>query len=419
MPGAPGAASTTGAAVSGLGIALLLALAGGLILNLMPCVFPVIGLKVMGFMHDAGGHPARARLHSAVFSLGIVLSFMALAVVMLGLRAAGESIGWGFQLQSPPFVAMLALLFVAVGLNFAGVFHLGARLTQLGGITAPTVPGSFGAGVLATVAATPCTAPFMGSAIGFTLERSAPEVLLVFAVLGAGMALPYLGLGLSPALLRWLPRPGAWMESFKQALAFPMFAAVAWLAWVLALQIGVNPLLWLLVACTVLAAALWVFGRWRSPSARGIAAALAALAVWLAWPGPAEPGAQRQGGTASASSLPASWESYSDAGLAAHIAAGRPVFVDFTAAWCISCQVNKKLALESDAVLAAFDALGIVRMRADWTNRDPEITAALARHGRNGVPLYLVYGRSGAVTVLPELLTPGLVLDALNRAASG
>ncbi len=400
---------------------------GGAILNLMPCVFPVIGLKVLGFAEaaaDERGAARAMRIGAAAFAAGVLVSFWLLAGLMLGLRAAGESVGWGFQLQSPGFVAAMALLFVAVGLNFSGVFEFGVALTRLGGVGGASPWGAFGAGVLAVLVATPCTAPFMGSALGFTLSQPPAWTMAVFTAIGLGMALPYVLLGAFPAWVRRLPRPGRWMQTLRQVLAFPMYATAAWLAWVLVQQAGADALLRLLLAAVVLAAAAWAWGLWANGAPRrlglasvALGAAAVSVAALLAPVLDAVPGA----GAAAGSPAPAArgaglaWEPWSDARVEAALGEGRPVFVDFTAAWCVSCQANKKLVLERDAVVEAMRARGVVTLRADWTQRDPAITAALARHGRNGVPLYLVF-RPGArdPAVLPELLTVATVVDALR-----
>ena len=443
-----------GASASGAGLTLAIAAAfgvvGGLILNLMPCVFPVIGLKVLGFAGHAGADRRAARRGALAFAAGVLASFWVLAALLVGLREAGQAVGWGFQLQSPPFVAAMALLFVAIGLNLAGVFEFGLRLTQLGGAEAGAAgrggpAGSFASGVLAVLVATPCTAPFMGSALGYTLGRPAVEVFTVFAAIAIGMALPYVVLGFNPGALRWLPRPGRWMESFRQLLAFPMFATVAWLAWVLGLQAGVDAVLALAMGAVLVAMAAWLYGRFvQAPggSRRALAGvfALSSLAagLWLAWPADdavAPSGATGAGSAAPATALPGaipgaspvgeagggaqpapSWGVWSVAEVERARVAGRPVFVDFTAAWCVSCQANKKLVLERASVAAEMERLGVLRLRADWTQRDPAITTALASHGRNGVPLYLLYLPGEAQPrVLPEILTVGLVLGELSR----
>ena len=412
----------------------------------MPCVFPVVGLKVMGFV---GHGPTQARRAAIAFAVGVLASFLGLAGLLLALRAAGEAVGWGFQLQSPMFVALLGLLFVAIALNFAGLFEVGMSLTRLGGVEAAItagsparpgggLPGAFGSGVLAVLVATPCTAPFMGSALGFTLGEPAPVVLAVFAAIAAGMALPYLVLGFAPALIARLPRPGRWMESLRQFMAFPMLASAAWLAWVLGQQAGIDAVFGLAIGAVLLALAGWIFGRFVQPAAGGgrplataLALCLALLGVWVALqPLPASPSAAgavpAAGGAAApvtadaASATPGAapateWQPWSEARVAQAIAQGQPVFIDFTAAWCVSCQANKRLALERDAVREAFARAGVLRLRADWTRQDPAITAALARHGRNGVPLYLLHRPGQAQPlVLPEILTPGLLLEALG-----
>ena len=414
-----------------LGLVLAGSLLGGLLLNLMPCVFPVVGLKVLGFMQDAGGEPRRARHNALAFAGGVVVMFVGLAALMLILRSAGQVVGWGFQLQSPAVVSVLSLLFLALGLNFSGVYEIGLRLTTLGGAQNDLAPNadrashsavqSFASGLLAAVVATPCTAPFMGAAVGFTLTAAPAVALLVFAAIGLGMAVPYLLLGLYPALLARLPRPGRWMETLRQGLAFPMYATAVWLAWVLGAQLGVDAMLRVGLAGVLVAAGAWWWGRTPTPSAWGTqvpAAILVAGAIALAWPGVDDRAttglAARDASTSGVGQSPA-WQAWSPDAVAAARRAGRSVFVDFTAAWCISCQANKKLVLESESIRRAFAAQDVLLLRADWTRQDPVITAALADFGRNGVPLYLVYrpGRDAA-QVLPELLTSAIVLDALT-----
>jgi thiol:disulfide interchange protein DsbD len=435
FPGAGGSASPAPAGALTLAVALVFSVIGGLILNLMPCVFPVIGLKVLGFARHAQSHRDESRRGALVFGAGVLVSFWVLGASLLALRAAGEAAGWGFQLQSPSFVALMALLFVAIGMNFAGVFEVGVRLTQLGGLEAGAqrdagAAGTFGSGVLAVLVATPCTAPFMSSALGYTLGRPAAEVMLVFTGLALGMALPYLLLGFFPQALRWLPRPGRWMESFKQFLAFPMFATAAWLAWVLGLQAGLNAVLALAIGAVLVALAAWLYGRFvqvQGATHRALAALLGVLAlaggIWLALPagsdggqgGANSTGATTGGGGGEARGADADWEPWSAEAVVKAVAAGRTVFVDFTAAWCVSCQANKALVLARDPVAAEMRARNVLHLRADWTNRDAAITAELAAHGRNGVPLYLVY-RPGEATprVLPEILTSAIVLEALG-----
>jgi thiol:disulfide interchange protein DsbD len=401
----------------------LFAFLGGLILNLMPCVFPVLSIKVLGFLEQAEQSPSLSRRHGWVFLGGVLVSFWALVAVLLGLRAAGEQLGWGFQLQSPAFVVVLGLVFFVVGLYFLGTFEVGGALMNVGrGLAAQSgYAGSFFSGVLATVAATPCTAPFMGSAVGFALLQPAPTAVALFTALAVGMGFPYVLFAGSPRLLRLLPRPGRWMESLKQALAFPLFATTIWLAWVLGQQRGLDAAIALLCACLFLGVAGWLLVRWprhgTAPRPFRLARVTAVLAVlasaWLAVAatrGEATPAAT---GAFTVASIP-----YDRERIAALQAEGRPVFVDFTAAWCLTCKVNEKVLFSSNAVLAAFHKRNVQLMIADWTNGDERITRALAEFGRSGVPFYLLYPpKAGAAPLpLPELLTPGIVLEALNRA---
>jgi thiol:disulfide interchange protein/DsbC/DsbD-like thiol-disulfide interchange protein len=426
------AAFTSGArdsmAASTLSGALVFAMIGGLILNLMPCVFPVVGLKLLGFAGEGARGSRAARLNATVFAAGVVVSFWVLAVILLGLRATGEAAGWGFQLQSPTFVVAMAMLFVAIGLNLSGVFEFGTRLTRLGGIAnASTSVSAFASGVLAVLVATPCSAPFMGTALGYTLGQSTLEALLVFTAIGIGMALPYLLLGWFPAWQRWLPKPGRWTESLRQFLAFPMYATAAWLAWVLGQQVGIDAVLGLAIGAVLLAMSAWIYGRfvqvastYRVPATTAALLA-AAVAVYLAIAPAARDAAtgtgrsERAGADRAASAGASDWEAWSEQRVNDAIRAGQPVFVDFTAAWCVSCQVNERLVLAREPVAAEMARRKVLKLRADWTQRDPAITAALAKYGRNGVPLYLMFVPGEAVPrVLPELLTSGIVLDTLN-----
>ena len=413
---AGGAGTAPGASGLGFGAALGFALVGGLLLNLMPCVFPILSIKVLGFV-EGRREPAALRAHGLAFGAGVVVSFLALAGLLLALRAAGGALGWGFQLQSPLVVAGLAVLMTGLALSLSGVVELGQGLAAAGGRLdrGRGLGGAFASGVLATVVATPCTAPFMGAALGFALAQPAPAALAVFAVLGVGMALPYVALAFRPGWLDRLPRPGPWMETLKQALAFPLLATAAWLVWVFANQAGVDAAGLLLVALVLVGMGAWAWGRRDRVQTRagraaaralgivatGGAVALVAVASALS---PAEAATGADGG----------WEPYDAAAVAALVDAGRPVFVDVTAAWCLTCQVNKRTALHTDAVQDAFRRAGVTAVRADWTNEDPEITAFLDRFGRSGVPLYVYFpGGAADPVLLPEVLTPGLVLDAL------
>jgi thiol:disulfide interchange protein DsbD len=400
----------------GLLAALALAFLGGLVLNLMPCVLPVLSLKVLGFVRHAG-EEGRAWRHGLAFTAGVLLSFWALAGLLLSLRAAGEQVGWGFQLQSPTFVVFLVALFFVLALNLLGVFEVGASLVAAGNLGARRtgLGASFWSGALATIVATPCTAPFMGSALGFGLSQTAAVSLAVFTSLALGMAAPYLVLSLHPGWLRFVPRPGAWMEWFKQLMGFFLMATVAALVWLFGRQVGVDGMAALLAALVAIGLGAWIYGRASSsPSSRrqllGSAAAAALVTVGLL------AGLSRAGAAAPAAE-PGEWVAWSEEGVAAHRAAGRSVLVDFTADWCLTCQVNERVALRDPEVQARLREEGVVVMRADWTRHDPRITEALASHGRQGVPLYVLYGSgTGAPILLPEVITPGIVLDALSRA---
>ncbi len=419
---ASGAASTAGLSLLA---ALLFAFLGGVLLNLMPCVFPVLSLKVLAFVEHAAGDRRRMRRHGLAFGAGVVLSFLALAGVLMAVRAAGSQVGWGYQLQSPLIVALLIFLMFAIGLNFLGMLEVGNSLTRLGGIGANDTGyrGSFLTGVLAVVVATPCTAPFMGAAVGTALVRPAAEGLSVFAGLGVGMAAPYMVLSSWPALLKRLPRPGRWMETLKQALAFPMFAVAVWLFWVLGLQTGMGAATRVLFALLVFAFGGWLYQRSQGTRARGrtVARVVAVLALvgGAGW-GLASAHAAGAAAPANAVDADAAWTPFTPDVVASFQAQGRPVFVDFTAAWCITCQVNERGVLSSARVKNAFRENNVALVRADWTRRDADIAQALAAFGRSGVPLYVVYPANpgGSPAVLPTVLTDELVLDALRRTTA-
>jgi len=404
----------------GLLAALGLALLGGAILNLMPCVFPVVSIKVLGFIEQARGKPARLRAHGLAFAAGVMVSFWVVAGILLALRAQGEALGWGYQLQSPPVVAALAFLFFVLALNLSGLFQVGSSLQSLAGKLRlrNDYADSALAGLLATLVATPCTVPFMGAALGFALTQPAIVAMLVFSALALGMSSPYLLLCFWPALIKRIPRPGRWMETLRQVLAFPLYLTVVWLAWVLGRQAGVDAVARLLAGLTLIAAALWLMGRWRASTETGkratmiAALVLAVVGCLFAWPG-------NKTAEAVADEVSGPWKRWSPAALASARAEGRAVFVDFTAAWCVTCQVNKRLVLESDAVHTRFEQRKVVQLRADWTNQDAQITAALRDLGRIGVPVYAVYaaGSQGAPILLPELLTQERVLRAIDEAA--
>jgi len=420
------------AVISAIGLAFV----GGILLNLMPCVFPVLFLKGLSLMQSSSQSRAHQRRHGLMYAAGILVSFWGIVAALLVLRATGTHVGWGFQLQSPAFIALLASLIFMLALSLAGQFEIGLSLTSVGGELAQKqgYAGSFFTGVLATIVATPCAAPFMGAAIGFALTQPAGTVFAVFTSLALGLAAPYLLLSWQPAWVRLLPRPGAWMEVFKHITAAIFFATAIWLAWVYgqlyAAGDGVNQVALLLSCFLLLAIAGWTLGRWPTKWGSTIAAVVL-IALGLAIPlsqtrGVGQTGAetsvvqQNAGQTSmSASNAIAAlvWQTYSEQALDAARRAGHPVFIDFTAAWCLSCQVNERLVLKSADVESALLKSGVVTMKADWTNSDPAITAKLASLGRASVPTYVVYpaAAGSAPDVLPEALTKGIVLAAIER----
>ena len=408
------ATSTDGVTAVG---AIGLALVGGIILNLMPCVFPVLFLKGLALVQSSSEERGRLRAHGLVYTLGILVSFWLIVAVLLGLRSTSNQIGWGFQLQSPTFLVVLALGLFFFSLSLAGQFDLGLSMTNAGdsltrkqGFT-----GSFFTGVLATVVATPCTAPLMGAAIGFALAQPAWITFAVFTALGLGLALPYLLLSANPAWTRVLPRPGAWMETLKQLTAVPLFLTVIWLTWVYGRLysgssaastggLAVDHLAKLMIGFLLVAVAGWALAKWPARwGSVGVAVVLgvAALGVTLYQP----------------KDTLLTWAPYTPETLAAARAAGHPVFIDFTAAWCLSCQVNERLVLRSKDVQEKFSAGKVTLLKADWTQYDAGITKELADVGRSGVPTYVLYpGTANAeADVLPEVLTKGIVLDALKK----
>jgi thiol:disulfide interchange protein DsbD len=412
----------TAAAPPGFVLALAFALVGGLILNLMPCVFPVLSLKVLGFARTGADRRAQ-RVGGLAYTAGVVLSFVALAGLLLALRAGGEQLGWGFQLQQPAVVAALAALFTLIGLNLAGVFEFGSVLPSswAGAQARHPVADHFLTGVLAVAVASPCTAPFMGASLGAAITMPTVQALAVFAALGLGMALPYLAASAWPALARALPRPGVWMQHFKSLMAFPMFATVVWLVWVLGAQVGIDGAVALLGLLVVLAFVAWAIGSpTLGPRARGGfgAVALLLLAAALAWALPSlhqDPGAGGAAPGVRAAAADDRWQPWSAERVAQGQAEGRTVFVDYTAAWCVTCQFNKRTTLAAADVKAAFDAKNVLLLRADWTRRDPAITAQLTQYGRSGVPVYAVYTPGVArPRLLSEILSVDEVLGAIG-----
>ncbi|WP_040362137.1 protein-disulfide reductase DsbD family protein [Congregibacter litoralis] len=394
------------APTQGLLFMMLLAFGGGLILNLMPCVLPILSLKVLGF---ASAPPEERRHHGWLYSAGVVLSFLIVAGILLGLRGAGQAIGWGFQLQSPGFVIALAYLFVVMGLALSGLIQLGNRFMNLGSDLAAQggASGSFFTGVLAVVVASPCTAPFMGTALGYALVQPPLPGLAVFAALGAGMAAPMLMLSYSATARRLLPRPGPWMERLKEALAFPLYATALWLFWVAGRQTSIDVMAAALLGTLFIALGLWL---WRGALvAKGTAIACIALAVVFASWRPAQLNEN--------STLPAGTVAYSPAALSALIAEGKPVFVDVTADWCITCLANERAVLLTTRVQDAFRDSGVTYMIADWTDYDPVIADFVASHDRSGIPLYVLYNGTQTPRVLPQLLRTQTVLSALEDVA--
>ncbi|MBV8406486.1 MAG: thioredoxin family protein, partial [Alphaproteobacteria bacterium] len=432
LVGGSSLAGAEGAEALSLVRALLFALLGGLILNLMPCVFPVLAMKAAALARMAGHQQREMRRDGIAYTVGVLAAFAAMAGIIVAIRASVGEVTWGFQFQSPVFSLLIAYLFFVVGLNLSGVFEIGGRFAGVGQSLASRggTVGPFFTGVLAVVVATPCTVPFMAAALGFALSQPAPETVAVLLALGLGLALPYLLLSITPALQRLLPRPGPWMERVRQLLAFPMYASAVWMVWVLIQQTGADVVIYALGGMILIAFAIWLLrlgvgtggvgtdaGASRATwLRRGFAAAAVLLAFGAALKledGPAT--------AASASGPPSGgvsfdgWERYSRARLDQAIAAGKPVFVDFTAAWCITCLVNERVALETPDVRKAFEQAGVVKLKGDWTNRDPEITATLKELGRAGVPLYLWWApHAERPKILPQVLTEQMILSELS-----
>lgn len=404
--------------------ALTFAFLGGLILNLMPCVFPVLSLKILQLV-DGSRRSGALAVHGFAFTGGVLLSMAVLAGALVGLRGLGWAIGWGFQLQQPWVVALLILLFSALTLNLLGVFEFTAASHLADSRAMRELPtagpaGSFFTGVLAVVVASPCTAPFMGAALGYAILQDGPTSILIFLALGLGMALPWLVLTLVPAWIRLLPRPGAWMVTFKRIMALPMLAAALWLVWVLSRQVSLYGLVTVLIAMGAFTGMLWAvgreqYGRGRSQVLKIVCALVTVGCLALVSLGSFDRPAQaaRAVGTAAADA----WQPWSQEAVDEAVASGRPVVVDFTAAWCVTCQFNKATALRTDAAQAELKRLNYARFEADWTNRDASITAVLNQFGRTGVPLYLLYDKDGNTSILPELLTESSFIEALRKNA--
>jgi thiol:disulfide interchange protein/DsbC/DsbD-like thiol-disulfide interchange protein len=424
-----GSAPSTGDKTAALGLpaAVTFALLGGLILNLMPCVFPVLSMKAAALARHVEA-PGRARTEGVAFLIGCVLTFIVLAAVLIAAQKAGQAVGWGFQLQSPGVVVALCLIMLAVGLNLSGVFEIGLSAQGVGqGLAARSdLLGAFFTGVLAVVVAAPCTAPLMAPAIGWALVQPPAAALSVFAALGLGLALPFAAVSFVPALFKLLPRPGAWMDVFRKVLAFPMYGAAAWLAWVFVLEAGDAALPFLFAAAVTLGFAAFLWGLSQHGQRVWLSRVLALVALIAVVPlsvAGAKMSAAPAAGAATASASPVAGiptEPWSPDKVASLRASGKPVFVDFTAAWCVTCQVNERTALATKEVADAFQKTGAIYLKADWTNRNADIAKALLAEGRSGVPLYLLYdaGGMGDPKILPQLLTSGAVVAALNGAAA-
>lgn len=415
------ATATSSASPALIGKTLLLALLGGLVLNLMPCVFPVLSLKALTIAQQAQRSPQQARIGGLAFTAGVLVSFALLAGALLLLRGLGQQVGWGFQLQSPGFVLLMAYVLFAVGLSLSGAFTIGASIMGLGsGLTArPGYGGEFFTGMLTTVMATPCTAPFMATAVSVALVQPPGVAIAILLTLGLGLALPYLLISVTPAVRRWLPKPGAWMEVLQQFLAFPVYAAAAWLVWVLTQQTGTDGLAIALTGIVLISFAAWLHQKtqlsrqvWRR---MGMVGSLATIVIVVTLTPlvnrNAVPTNQRY-----ATTQASGWQPYTAQQVASLQQSNQPVFFNFTASWCVTCLVNDRVALSQPEVMAAFQAKGVRLIKADWTNRDPDITQALSRYGRSGVPLYVLYpaGLSrGQPQILPKMLTPAIVQEAL------
>jgi thiol:disulfide interchange protein len=421
-PAEPATSTSSGLSLLALSRVAALAFLGGLLLNLMPCVFPVLFLKGLALVNSSSDSRSKLRAHGLVYAAGILLSFWALVGVLLGLRAAGSSIGWGFQFQSPIFLLLMAGLLFFLGLSLAGQFEIGLTLTSAGGSLAAKqgYTGSFFTGILAVIVATPCAAPFMGAAIGYALAAPAAATFAVFTALALGLAAPYVALTLQPAWTRILPRPGRWMETLRQIVSVPIFITVIWLTLVIAQGYGVELLAALLAIFLLLAIAGWFLGRWpakRWATIVGTVIVLCAVAIGFA--APSELSTVPTVAT-TVSAVENQWQPWTPAAVSEYTSQGRPVFVDFTASWCLSCQVNERVALDRPEVQQAFANANVVLLRADWTRHDAAITRALSALGRDSVPVYLLYtpGQSNP-QMLPAVLTPGIVVDALDKLPRG
>lgn len=410
----------------GFWMALAFAFIGGMILNLMPCVLPVISFKILSFVKMAGECRKLTLKHGLAFSMGVLISFWTLAIALIILGAYGHAVGWGFQLQEPIFVAILAAILLIFSLSMFGVFEMGMKVGALAGQfqhkkSQEGLVASFLSGVLATVIATPCTGPFLGTAVGFAMTLPYYLSLLIFTSLGAGMAFPYLLLSAFPQLMRFLPKPGLWMETFKQLMGFLMLASVLWLVWVFGAQTNSMGIMIMLGAFFMISLACWIYGQWATPSqskiSRWVAITASVCLLLIGFYALTTASTNETSNNATSKDLIASvegaWEEFSPQRLAELKAQGIPVFIDFTAKWCLICQANH-MVLTTQNVHSKFNELGVVRMKADWTKKDAVITEELRKFGRNSVPLYVLYNGDDKPAILPQVLTPGIVLDHLE-----
>lgn len=391
-------------------LAVAMAFIGGLILNVMPCVFPVLSLKILSLVQDR--QRINLPLHGVVFTLGVLLTMLVLAGVLIAVKSAGISVGWGFQLQSPIFVASLAVIFAAISVNLLGWFEFsGVRVS--GGSYSNSLLNCFATGVLAVVAASPCTAPFMGAALGYALTASIRESIFVFLALGLGMSLPWLVLSLFPVLTAWMPKPGAWMNVFRKLMAIPMLLTMIWLLWVLSQQVSFTALVLYIAAVISLCVCLFLYGKLQfSLLTAKLPIVLSAACAVLLFAAASSPLFRQPDAAVQAA------DAWSPQAVENALKAGKPVFVDFTASWCVTCQANKIAVLDREDIREAFKQHGVVFLVADWTNQNPDITQALESFGRSGVPLYILYSPDGKTTVLPELLTKNIVIEALDKLPS-
>lgn len=391
-------------------LAVAMAFIGGLILNVMPCVFPVLSLKILSLVQDR--QRINLPLHGVVFTLGVLLTMLVLAGVLIAVKSAGISVGWGFQLQSPIFVASLAVIFAAISVNLLGWFEFSCVRVS-GGSYSNSLLNCFATGVLAVVAASPCTAPFMGAALGYALTASIRESIFIFLALGLGMSLPWLVLSLFPVLTAWMPKPGAWMNVFRKLMAIPMLLTMIWLLWVLSQQVSFTALVLYIAAVISLCVCLFLYGKLQfSLLTAKLPIVLSAACAVLLFAAASSPLFRQPDAAVQAA------DAWSPQAVENALKAGKPVFVDFTASWCVTCQANKIAVLDREDIRKAFKQHGVVFLVADWTNQNPDITQALESFGRSGVPLYILYSPDGKTTVLPELLTKNIAIEALDKLPS-